>query len=430
MQIILILLLKIFVHKCRVIMANNQNQNVSVLSLTVIVAALGYFVDMYDLVLFGIVRVPSLMSLGLRGEALVEKGVFLLNMQMTGMLLGGIIWGVLGDKKGRLNVLFGSILLYSIANIANAFVTSVALYSAARLLAGMGLAGELGAAVTLVSEILPTEKRGYGTAIVASVGILGSVTAAFVGDFLAWQTAYVVGGLLGVVLLILRLKMFESGIYKTVQNSTVKKGDFLSLFTNRQRFRKYLRCILIGVPTWYVVGILITFSPEMAKALGVSEPINAGKSIMYTYIGLVFGDIISGFGSQIIKSRKKTVLVFLSMAVVLVTAYFFIAGITAFWFYALCLVIGISIGYWAVFVTIGAEQFGTNLRSTVATTVPNFVRGATVLITLSFVYLRAYLGIIQSAIVVGIVTFAIAFLALWGLEESYHKDMDYLEEYE
>jgi MFS family permease len=401
----------------------------SLLNLTVIVAALGYFVDMYDLVLFGILRVPSLKSMGIQGDELVNKGVFLLNMQMIGMLIGGIIWGILGDKKGRISVLFGSIALYSVANIANAFVTSPDAYALMRFLAGVGLAGELGAAVTLVSESLSQKMRGYGTAIVASVGIMGSVTAALVGDFLPWQTAYIVGGVLGLMLLLLRIKMFESGMYSNIKSMNVRKGDFISLFTSWQRFSKYVKCILIGLPTWYVVGILITFSPEFGVRLGIDGAISAGKSIMYTYIGLVFGDIASGFGSQLIRSRKKVVMISLFMTTFFVVVYLFSFGVSVTYFYILCVLIGISIGYWAVFVTIGSEQFGTNLRATVATTVPNFVRGATVPITVSFNYLRGSMDILHSAMIVGIVVMIIAFAALYRMEESYHKDLDYLEVY-
>ncbi len=401
-----------------------------VLNLFVITAALGYFVDMYDLLLFGIVRVPSLRALGLEGQKLMDIGMLLLNTQMAGMLIGGILWGVLGDKKGRLNVLFGSILLYSIANIANAFVTSVPQYVVARFVAGVGLAGELGAAITLVSEVLPTHLRGYGTALVASIGIMGSVTAAFIGDFLPWQTAYLVGGGLGLLLLVMRLKMFEPLLFIHVKGSSVRKGDFISLFTNRERLLKYLTCIVIGLPTWYVVGILITFSPEFARVLGVTGQINAGRTIMFTYIGLAIGDIVSGFGSQIIRSRKKTVWAFQILAFILVGIYLFARGLSPEAFYALTLMIGFAIGYWAVFVTIGAEQFGTNLRATVATTVPNFVRGATVPITLFFTMVAGYTDIITSAIIVGIVIFGITFIALWRLEESYHKDMDFLEQYD
>lgn len=402
----------------------------SVVNFTVVVSALGYFVDMYDLVLFGILRIPSLKALGLQGDQLVNTGVFLLNMQMTGMLLGGIMWGVLGDKKGRISVLFGSIALYSLANIANAFVTSPESYAIMRFLSGIGLAGELGAAVTLVSESLPQKTRGYGTAIVASVGIMGTVAAALVGDLLPWNIAYLVGGFLGLLLLLLRIKMYESGMYTSVKSMEVRKGDFLSLFSSKTRFIKYAKCILIGLPTWYVVGILITFSPELGAALNIPQAISAGKSIMYTYIGLVFGDIVSGFGSQMIKSRKKVVFVFLILTTIFMIVYFNSYGVSDVFFYGLCIVIGFSIGYWAVFVTIGTEQFGTNLRATVATTVPNFVRGATVPITIAFNELRSQFTILQSAMIVGVVVMIIAFTALYFMEESYHKDLDYLEHYD
>jgi MFS transporter, putative metabolite:H+ symporter len=401
----------------------------SAFNFTVLVASLGYFVDMYDLVLYGIVRIPSLQALGISGDDLVSKGVFLLNMQMLGMLIGGIIWGILGDKKGRLSVLFGSIALYSVANIANAFVTTVPAYACARFFAGVGLAGELGAAITLVSEIMKKESRGYGTTLVASVGILGAVTAGVVGDFFTWKWAYIFGGLLGLVLLVLRARMFESGMFTNVQaDNTVRRGDFLSLFTNRRRFVKYLRCILIGLPTWFVVGILIILSPEFAVKLGVNGSVIAGRSIMYAYAGIVAGGLLSGFASQIFQSRKRIVFVFLLLTCAFVMVYLNAHNIPVKLFYALCFALGISIGYWSVFVTIAAEQFGTNLRATVTTTVPNFVRGAVVLITLSFEGLKGSFGLVGAAYIVGFVTIALAIISLFFMEETYHKDLDYLEE--
>jgi predicted MFS family arabinose efflux permease len=349
-------------------------------------------------------------------------------MQMIGMLIGGIIWGILGDKRGRISVLFGSIALYSIANIANAFVTSVPAYAAARFFAGVGLAGELGAAITLVSEILKKESRGYGTTIVASVGLMGSVTAGFVGDYFSWKWAYIFGGLLGLVLLAMRAKMLESGMFRTAQtNAAIKKGDFLSLFTNRHRFFKYLRCILIGLPTWFVVGILIILSPEFSVLLGVKGVVSAGTSIMFAYSGLVAGDIFSGFSSQLMRSRKKIVLIFLIFTAVFVVTYLSSSGWSTSAFYALCFFLGISIGYWAVFVTIASEQFGTNLRATVTTSVPNFVRGGTVIITLSFEALKPHIGIINAAYIVGFATLIIAVISLYFMEETFHKDLDYLE---
>jgi len=394
---------------------------------TVIVSALGYFVDIYDLILFGIVRIPSLTDLGVSGNELIKTGVFLLNMQMTGMLVGGIIFGVWGDKKGRLSVLFGSIFLYSAANFANAFVTSTSMYAVLRFIAGVGLAGELGAAVTLVSETLSKELRGYGTAIVATVGVTGAIAAAIIGDAFSWKTAYIIGGILGIILLIMRIRMFESGMYKSIQNSTVNKGNFLKLFTSKDRFFRYLNCIMIGLPIWFVVGVLITFSPESAKVLNVQGPVSAGKSIMFTYIGLIFGDFASGFLSQAIRSRRKVVFIFLLLTAVFIFVYLFTSGLSVSSFYFICVLLGIAIGYWAVFVTSASEQFGTNLRSTVTTTVPNFIRGSVVPITLAFVYLRDPLGMIYSALVVGIASIIIAFISLYHLEETYSKDLDFIE---
>ena len=399
----------------------------SLLITTVLVSSLGYFVDIYDLILFGIVRIPSLTELGVRGDELIKVGVFILNMQMAGMLIGGIIFGIWGDKRGRLSVLFGSIFLYSIANLLNALVTDVNLYAVIRFVAGIGLAGELGAAVTLVSEVMTKETRGYGTAIVATIGVSGAIFAAIIGEKFNWHIAYIIGGVLGLILLLLRIRMFESGMYKSLTSSNVSRGNFLKLFTSKDRFLRYAYCILIGLPIWYVVGILITFSPEFGKVLGVKEPINAGNSILFTYTGLIFGDFASGFLSQLIKSRKKVVMIFIALTTVFIFVYLFSSGLSKDMFYGLCVLLGISIGYWAVFVTTASEQFGTNLRSTVTTTVPNFIRGSVVPITIAFSMLRPAFGMIHSALIVGIISVLLAVFAAYKLEETYGKDLNFFE---
>jgi MFS family permease len=368
------------------------------------------------------------MELGVKGEDLINKGVFLLNMQMAGMLIGGIIWGIWGDKKGRLSVLFGSITLYSISNLANAFVTSTEVYALLRFLAGIGLAGELGAAVTLISETMPKELRGFGTTIVASVGVSGAVGAFIVGDIFSWHTAYIVGGILGFLLLILRIRMFESGMYKEIEKADISKGNFLKLFTSKDRFFKYINCISIGLPIWFVVGVLITFSPEFGKILNVQGNINAGRSVMFTYIGLIAGDLGSGLLSQMFKSRKKIVMVFIALTMIFILVYLFSNDLSTTSFYLLCGLLGISIGYWAVFVTIASEQFGTNLRSTVTTTVPNFIRGSVIPITYLFEFLRGSLGMVYSALIVGLVCVITAFISLYKLKESFGNDLNYIEQ--
>jgi putative MFS transporter len=398
------------------------------LSIPVIVAALGYFVDIYDLLLFSIVRVPSLKTLGIPQDQLLNKGVFLINMQMAGMLIGGIFWGVLGDKKGRLSVLFGSIFLYSLANIANGFVTNTEQYAALRFIAGIGLAGELGAGITLVAEVLPKEIRGYGTSVVASVGVLGAVLAYFVADMFDWRIAYFIGGGLGIALLVLRFNVFESGIFKHVKETKTSRGNLFALFISKKKLLKYLQCILIGLPIWFVIGILITFSPEFAKAIGIEGTVKAGKAVMFCYIGMSAGDMASGLISQWLKSRRRTVMIFALLTGIVITVYLMQqpAKGTAL-FYALCLLMGIAIGYWALFVTIAAEQFGTNLRATVATSVPNFVRGSVNVFTPLFLAGANHFGMLGSAGIIGISTIAIALLAVWRMEETFGKDLDYTE---
>jgi len=398
-------------------------------SIPVIVAALGYFVDIYDLLLFSIVRRPSLTSLGVTETGLLVEGEFLLQVQMVGLLVGGIIWGIMGDKRGRLSVLFGSILLYSLSNIANGFVTNTEQYAVLRFIAGIGLAGELGAGITLVSESLPTRLRGYGTTLVATVGLLGAVVANFVvsGSGNNWRLAFFIGGGLGLLLLIARVRIFESGIFLKVKEQHIQRGNFFMLFTKKDRLLRFLGCIFIGTPIWYVIGILIFAAPEIADVLHVSGKISSGNAVMWSYIGLAVGDLSSGLLSQFLKSRKKIVRLYIFLTFIFVLIYLFSDSITPNWFYFNCFLLGVGTGYWALFVTIAAEQFGTNLRSTVANTVPNFIRGTVVPLTMLFKYLRAEVGVIQGALLVGLLTFAIALIAIRFIDETFSRDMNYLE---
>lgn len=398
------------------------------MNLAVFVAALGYFVDIYDLVLFSIVRIASLKDLGVSGEALLNDGVYLLNMQMIGMLLGGVLWGIYGDKRGRLQVLFGSICLYSLANIANAFVSSVEQYALLRFLAGIGLAGEIGAGITLVSELMPKETRGYGTTIVATIGVSGAVVAGLVGDYFAWRTSYIIGGVMGLSLLVLRVSISESGLFDAVRSQRdVARGDLRLLLGSRDRILRYVHSIVIGIPAWFVVGVLVTFSPEISAALGVVGTIKVSSSVLYCYIGLTLGDLASGLASQFWQSRKRAIGVFVGCACAASLLLLSSPGISENVFYGALVAIGFFGGYWAVFVASAAEQFGTNLRATVATTVPNFVRGTTVLMTLMFNGLKGTLGVVGSAQLVCVLVGVLALHSLWRMSETFGRDLDFVE---
>lgn len=394
----------------------------------VIVSALGYFVDIYDLLLFSIIRVQSLKDLGLSAEEITDKGLLLINLQMVGMLVGGVFFGILGDKKGRLSILFGSILLYSIANLLNAFVQTVEQYAVLRFVAGVGLAGELGAGVSLVVESLPKKVRGYGTMIIASVGVCGAALAWFVADHVHWRVAYLIGGLLGFGLLLLRIRVSESEIFHKIKNANIVKGDFLMIFRSKKLFIKYFCCILSAVQIWYLVGILITLSPEFSKAMNIQGEVVAGKAVLFCYLGLAFGDLLTGWLSQMFQSRKKVLGVFLTLSALSIFAYFQLHDLTAEVFYVICFFMGVSSGYWAIFVTMAAESFGTNLRATVATTAPNFVRGALVPISWLFAMLKPEIGMLPAAAWVGVVCVGLSFLGLFGLPETFEKDLDYNEE--
>ncbi len=396
-------------------------------SLPVVVAALGYFVDVYDLLVFNIVRVPSLKDLGLTPEEVSLLGSKIYNWQQAGLLVGGILWGILADKRGRLSVLFGSIITYSLANILCGFVQSPDVYAWLRFVAGVGLAGELGAGLTLVAEILPQKLRGYGSSIVASVGLLGAVVAFLTNNLFDWRTTYFVGGGLGVVLLLLRVGVIESGMFEKAKTKDRKRGSMLAFFNNGPRFWKYMRCIGVGVPTYFVIGVLATFSNEFGKALGITEEIVSGRCVMYVFVGTVIGDMFSGILSQWVRSRRIAILIMTTMTLLGVVYYLYGGIQSASSFYLLSAYLGFSIGYIAMFLTATAESFGTNLRGTATSTVANFVRATTLLTLPIFQYFKPTLGVLGSGGLVAFLCFLVAYVSLFLMEETFHKDLDYVE---
>ena len=405
-----------------------RTQSGSIFNIAVLVAALGYFVDIYDLLLFNIVRVESLRDLGLSDILIKKDGEFIISIQMLGLLIGGILWGIMGDKKGRLSVLFGSIILYSVANIVNGFVQTTNQYALVRFIAGIGLAGELGAGITLVSEIAHKDKRGLSTSLVAGIGLTGAVAAFFISQNFHWRTCYFIGGGLGFCLLILRISVVESGMYNQVKEmSGVAKGNFFMFFNNARRFRKYMLAILIGLPTWYVIGILVAFSNNFAIELNVTGKINPGKAIMFAYIAISIGDVLIGFVSHWLRSRKKALYIFYGLTIIAIALFFTQQGGSANQMYAICAALGFGTGFWAIFVTMAAEQFGTNLRATAATTIPNMVRGALPLILLLFNWLQNFTGYVNAGLITGCVVMIISIVATLFTEEIFGKDLDYVE---
>jgi MFS transporter, putative metabolite:H+ symporter len=410
-------------------LSESQGSNPGIFHIAVIVSALGFFVDVYDLLLFGIIRKPSLASLGLNPDQVLEQGEWLISVQMIGLLIGGILFGMLGDKKGRLSVLFGSILLYSIANILNGFVQNTTQYGVLRFLAGIGLAGELGAGITLVNELLSKEKRGIASAMIASFGILGAVTAFLMKELFDWRTCYFIGGGLGLLLLFMRSRVYESHMFKQVANSNVRRGDFRMFFQDRKRALLYLRCVMIGIPAWYIIGVLVTFSDQFGKEFGIAD-VDPAKAILYQYMAIAFGDLTAGLLSRLFKSRKKALFIFYGITAFFLTLYFVSrGGGSAQNLYWICAGLGFGTGFSVIYITMSAEQFGTNLRATAAVTIPNMVRGALPLILLLFKGIRNVTGsYITGAWITGVILMAIAIWAAWGLEESYGKDLDFIEE--
>lgn len=395
---------------------------------TIIVAALGYFVDIFDLLLFSILRVPSLKELGLSDAEILDKGLQILNLQLLGLILGGVAWGVIGDKLGRVSVLFGSILIYSVANIACAYVESIEVYSYLRLVAGFGLAGELGAGITLVSELLPKEKRGWGTTLVTGVGVAGAIAAGILGEMLSWRDCYLIGGILGLFLLLARMKVAESGAFKSIlSKSEIQRGSLLMLFSSAKRIKRYMQCILMGLPLMFVIYIFVTLSPELGKSLGIAEPVTAALAVMYCYIGITIGDVLFGVLSQILKSRKLPCFISQILVVVGLVFIWLVPPSTPIHFYIYAALLGMVCASWAVILTTTSEMFGTNLRATVTTSVPNMIRGSAIALTFCFTEIKTFVPAFEAALIVGAISLVIGGVALWKLEETFARDINFLE---
>ena len=402
-------------------------------SLPVIVGALGFFVDIYDLLLFNIVRISSFTELGVAKDQLKSVGESIISWQMIGLTVGGILWGMMGDKKGRKSVLFGSILLYSLATIANGFVQTTEQYTWLRFIAGLGLAGELGASITLTSELLPKEKRGIAAAIIATSGVMGTITAYIVHALSGenWRLCYFIGGGMGLALLFLRVKVLESSMYDHVKKLKPQLGNFLLFFTKKERMGRYLRGIFIGLPVWYIIGVLISFSDEFARQFGITG-FDQPTALMLQYVALAFGDMTAGFLSNYLRSRKKTLLIFYSITTVFLILFFVLkGGGSAFNMYLLCMGLGFGSGISVLYITMSAESFGTNLRASAAISIPNLVRGFLPLILLLFQWLRSGAllnNYITAAWVTGIIILSLGIFSAVQIKETWGKDLDFTEE--
>jgi MFS transporter, putative metabolite:H+ symporter len=410
----------------------NQNTAIQIsnkaLALGIIVSALGFFVDLYDIMALGAVGEASLKSIGITDKALLEKGVTTLqNWQMGGMVIGGFLWGIIGDKYGRLKVLFGSIILYSLFTLLNAFVLNLNQYVICRFIAGIGLAGELGAGITLVSEQMQKEKRGLGPAIIAGFGVLGAIVAVFISKIYNWQTVFIVGGVLGFCLLILRVGVVESGLFKITQHTKVSKGNFLIILRNKNYLKKFICILLVGIPGWYANGILIQLTPYVSESMGMTVIPSKGTVIIYFFIALCVGDIMGGVISQWLKSRKKSIYLFLSLHAVMLLLFFTIGKTSVQVYYTIFAGIGFSVGFVIQLFTLAAENFGTNIRTLVTSSGLNLVRAWVIPCSLAYTWLNNNFTILkwQSAAAIGFVAIVLALFALRQLDETFDNDLEF-----
>lgn len=422
-------------------MNDSKGKLFSPTNIAILVAALGYFVDVYDLILFNVVRWQSLEDLGLTIEQQTQTGVWLLNLQLIGMLVGGVFWGILGDLRGRRSVLFGSIILYSVANFLNAGVgatsgafsfvggfDAITAYGVLRFVAGVGLAGELGAGVTLVAEISSRQGRGIAVTIIGAVGVVGAVTAGLVNEVVGWRNSYAIGGVMGFALLALRFAVFESGLFDAMKSegTNVSRG-LLPLLKSWTLVFRLTKIVVVGMPIWFTLAILVGLAPKIAGEMGLSPTPKPGHLVALFYSGAIFGDIASGLLSQRLKSRKIPIGIFLFGTAVACALVLLLGPRSAAWYGAATVVMGFFSAYWIVVITTASELFGTNVRATVTTMTPNLIRASAVPVTIFFSIVAEPLGAIGATWLSGGVCFALAALALWRLPEPFGCDLNFFE---
>ena len=394
--------------------------------LTVLVVALGYFIDAYDLLIFSAVRKVSLMDLGVAETDTLNIGISLLNFQLIGLMIGGVLWGILADKFGRKTILFSSILIYSISNIANSYISSVDMYYWLRFIAGIGLAGELGVGISLITENIAKERRTVSTTVVSFFGMLGAATGGWLGSVFHWQTCFLIGGFAGFLLLLLRLNVEESHMYLGIKDSKVKKGNILLILKNPKSLITYFFCTLAGSSSFLFIGMFIQSTPEFGKIFNIS--VTAGVALVWYYVGASISEVIAGILSKLLKERKAPIYIFYAISLLAIVIFCVHTPSSPRIYYIHCSLLGFGLGWWSMLITLSAELFGVNTRATAATSIPTFARAWNIPFTSVFKNNIPKLGILNSAFAVGVIVIALAIISATTIKETFENEANFIEE--
>lgn len=407
------------------------------IALLILVASLGYFVDAYDLIIASVVRSSAIVELGLAQVGTPEHTKYAQlfeYVQSAGILLGGIIFGVYSDKKGRKKALYYSIAIYSIANILNGLLSASVpfvgtVYCILRFICGFALAAELSIGIVMISETMKAKHRGYGTMIVVSFGILGAVLAAVLFEFIGihWQTLYLIGGIAGVLLLIFRFSVKETNPFLDLENQESERGSWVMIFKNRRLLKILFNAILLGFPIYFFISIPIKFATDYGKELGLT--IKGTIPIIVFYIAMSVSDIIANYLCQLFENRKKVLYFYLGLCTISVFLLHFYPPTTPEqYFYLFSPLMGFASGYWALLITFTNEQIGTNIRSTYTTAVPNVVRSLFIPIQLLLTVLQPTFGTSTSVFYIGVLAVILALLGLYSLKETWGKNLKFIDE--
>jgi MFS transporter, putative metabolite:H+ symporter len=381
----------------------------------------GYFIDIFDLVLFSTLRISSFEELKITDPTYWTVVFF--NLQMTGILVGGIFWGKMADIKGRSWSFMGTILVFSIANIINGLTSSLTVYGICRFIAGFGLAGEMGSGIALICEKVPDEKRSLYLGFVSSLGCIGAVLSGWLGDIVYWRYLFIGSGFAGILLTLLRKNLLEPDLFRKTATLNIPRGQWKTLFQSPPDLIRFILLIFLGIPMWYIIGILWSFSTEMTSTIGLNI-FTSGQAILWGYVGVWMGDMLMPFVSQFLKSRIFTIQICLIMMLLGVIYLFQFQPHSLLSFQLTHIFLGFTIGYWAVYATLCGESFGTNIRALTSTSLPSLIRFSSIPMMIIYQYGRDE-NELNIALGMGLTVLCISMITTYFIKDTFQKDIDF-----
>ncbi len=415
-------------------MANIQYKNSSYF-IILLVTSLGNFVDYGDMFMASLVRNDAIVALGIAQtkEAVLAVGLNLESFQAVGFLLGCFTWGIFADKKGRLQVLYISTLVYSLANILNGLLSPewshvYYWYGGCRLFSGWGLSAEFSVAITLIVEYFSVKKRIIGTMLMTGLGFLGVFLVSWLKFYthILWNEFFIWGGVAGLVLLVFRFAAQESFMFLNQQTAAIKKGSLMTLLKQKKYSRQFFLTVWLVLPI-FLVQLILKFSPNISQQIN-SEIISIALVLLIYDAFSIFSDILGCYISYLFNNRMRVLKFYLILIFLALLGFAIWPPLTTFsWYWVYVPILGLANGYWGLWGTMIAELFGINVRATATTFIVNLSRSFVLILSITFKDLDLRYGFSISVIVLTLVTCGLAFWSVFKIPETAHKNLEYVE---